>query len=148
MAANFCWMPSSLLASLDVIEFQTADTFSLDLSKVIYNLCMHSKGEKVNVLLRSRRKSLIKRENIWLTWLWKWTLESRNTQVFNNNNNSIKVNIIMIICLIVNTEWVFGFQKDQEFRDHLTYSLALKKDTPPWSDWSKIFSKVKARTLT
>jgi hypothetical protein len=67
-AADLCWMHSSLLASVDIIEFQTADGFSLiDLTKAINNLCLHSRDEKVNVMLRSRRNSLITWEKMWLT---------------------------------------------------------------------------------
>jgi hypothetical protein len=46
-------MLSSLLASVDVIEFQTTDTYSsLDLTKVICNRCIYSRDEKVKVMLR------------------------------------------------------------------------------------------------
>jgi hypothetical protein len=49
----------SLLASVDVIEFQTTEAnSSLDLINVIYNLSIHSRDEKLKVMLRTRPKSL------------------------------------------------------------------------------------------
>jgi hypothetical protein len=40
---NFCWMRSSLLASVDVIEFHTTEAYSnLDRTKVKYNTYKHS----------------------------------------------------------------------------------------------------------
>jgi hypothetical protein len=49
MTANLCWMRSSLLTSVDVIEFQTKDAYSRD--------------EKVRVMLRTKLNSLVQREN-------------------------------------------------------------------------------------
>jgi hypothetical protein len=62
-AANLCRMPSNLLASVDVIGFQATDAYSsLDPTNAIYNMCIYSRDEKVNVMLRTRRESLISRE--------------------------------------------------------------------------------------
>jgi hypothetical protein len=56
--ANICWMGSSLLASVDVIKFQTTDAYSsLDITNVIYNLCINSRDEKVKVMQRTRPNS-------------------------------------------------------------------------------------------
>jgi hypothetical protein len=53
-AANLCWMRSSLLASVDVIEFQTTDAYAnLDLTNTMYNLSIHSTDEKLKVMLRT-----------------------------------------------------------------------------------------------
>jgi hypothetical protein len=47
MATNLCWMRSSLLASVDVTEFQTTEAYSsLGLTNVVYSLSIHSKNEK------------------------------------------------------------------------------------------------------
>jgi hypothetical protein len=55
-------MRSSLLASVDVFEFQATDAYSsLDLTNVIYDLCVHSREEKVKAMLRTRLNSLIRR---------------------------------------------------------------------------------------
>jgi hypothetical protein len=55
-----CWMRSSLLASVDIIEFQTTDAFSsLDLTNVLYKLSIHSSDEKLKVMLRTRPNGLI-----------------------------------------------------------------------------------------
>jgi hypothetical protein len=49
----------SLLASVDVIEFQTTDAYSsLDLTDAVYNLNIHSIEEKLKVMLRTRPNSL------------------------------------------------------------------------------------------
>jgi hypothetical protein len=59
-ATNLCWKHSSLLASVDVIEFQIKDAYSiLDLSNAMYNLSKHSKDEKFKVILRTIPKSSI-----------------------------------------------------------------------------------------
>jgi hypothetical protein len=56
-------MRSSLLASVDVIEFQSMDTYSsLDLTNVIHSLSIHSRDEKLKVMLRTRPNSLIYNE--------------------------------------------------------------------------------------
>jgi cellobiose-specific phosphotransferase system component IIB len=48
--ANFCWMRSSSLASVEVIEFRTTEAYSnLDLTKVKYSTCKHS-GRKICML--------------------------------------------------------------------------------------------------
>jgi hypothetical protein len=53
-------MRSSLFASGDVIEFQATDAYtSLDLTIVIYNVNIHSRDEKVKVMLRTGPNSLI-----------------------------------------------------------------------------------------
>jgi hypothetical protein len=58
-------MRSSVLASVDVIEFQTTEAYAtLDLTRVKYNRYMHLRDEKENVMLRTRPKNLIHRENI------------------------------------------------------------------------------------
>jgi hypothetical protein len=45
-------MRSSLLASVNVIEFQTEDAYSsLDLTNVVYNLSIHSRDEKFNLII-------------------------------------------------------------------------------------------------
>jgi hypothetical protein len=45
-------MRSSLLASVDLIEFQTTDAYSsLDLTNVVYNLSIHSTDEKLKVII-------------------------------------------------------------------------------------------------
>jgi hypothetical protein len=45
---NFCWMRSSLLASVDVIEFQTTEAYSnLDLTEVKYSTYKHSREENL-----------------------------------------------------------------------------------------------------
>jgi hypothetical protein len=45
-------MRSSLLASVDVIEFQKTDAYSsLDLTNVVYNLSIHSTDEKLKVII-------------------------------------------------------------------------------------------------
>jgi hypothetical protein len=45
---NFCWMRSSLLASVDVIEFHTTEAYSyLDLIKVKYKTYKHSREERL-----------------------------------------------------------------------------------------------------
>jgi hypothetical protein len=63
--ANLCWMRSSLLASVDITEFQTTDAYSsLDLTNVIYNLSKHSRDEKFKVILRTRPSSLKQCEKI------------------------------------------------------------------------------------
>jgi hypothetical protein len=60
-----CWMRSSLLASVDVTEFQTTDAYSsLDLTNVIYTLSIHSRDEKLKVMLQTRPNSLIQWEKI------------------------------------------------------------------------------------
>jgi hypothetical protein len=59
-AANLCWMRSSLLASVDVIEFHTTDAYlSLDETNVVYNQSIHSIDEKLKVMLRTTPNSLI-----------------------------------------------------------------------------------------
>jgi hypothetical protein len=41
---NFCWMRSSILASVDVIEFHTTEAYSnLGLTKVKYETYKHSR---------------------------------------------------------------------------------------------------------
>lgn len=57
MALNLCWMRSNLLASAYVIEFQI--TNSLDLTNIIYmyDLWIHSRDEKVKVMLRAKPNS-------------------------------------------------------------------------------------------
>jgi hypothetical protein len=48
MDVNFCWMRSSLLASVDVIEFHTTEAYSnLGLTKVKYKTYKHSREEKL-----------------------------------------------------------------------------------------------------
>jgi hypothetical protein len=48
MDVNFCWMCSSLLASVDVIEFHTTEAYSnLGLTKVKYKTNKHSREEKL-----------------------------------------------------------------------------------------------------
>jgi hypothetical protein len=45
-------MRSSLFASVDISEFQTTDAYaSLYLTKVIYTVSIHSRGEKLKVML-------------------------------------------------------------------------------------------------
>jgi hypothetical protein len=52
-------MRSSLLASVDIIEFQTTDAYSsLDLTNAMYNLSIHSRDEKLKVILTTRPNSL------------------------------------------------------------------------------------------
>jgi hypothetical protein len=59
-AANLFWMRSSLFASVHVIEFQTTDAYSsLDLTNAIYNVSIHSRDEKLKVMLLNRPSSLI-----------------------------------------------------------------------------------------
>jgi hypothetical protein len=56
---NLCWMRYSLLASVDVIEFQTTDAYSiLDLSNAMCNLRIRCKDEKLKVMLRTIPNSL------------------------------------------------------------------------------------------
>jgi hypothetical protein len=44
--ANFCRMGSNILASVDVMEFQTTEAYSnLDLTKVKYSIYKHSREE-------------------------------------------------------------------------------------------------------
>jgi hypothetical protein len=51
-ATNFCWMCSSLLASIDVIEFQTTEACSsLDVTRVKYNMYIYSMDEEMKVTL-------------------------------------------------------------------------------------------------
>jgi hypothetical protein len=46
--ANFCWMCSSLLASVNMTEFQTAEAYSsLDLPKVKCSMQGNSREEKL-----------------------------------------------------------------------------------------------------
>jgi hypothetical protein len=46
VGCNFCWTPSSLLASVDVIEFQTAEAYSvLDVTNVKYIIHKQSREE-------------------------------------------------------------------------------------------------------
>jgi hypothetical protein len=53
-------MRSNLLASVGVIEFQTAEAYSsLDLNDVNYNMYRHSKDEKVKATLQTRPNNLI-----------------------------------------------------------------------------------------
>jgi hypothetical protein len=60
MSKNLHWMRSSLLALVDVIEFQTVEMYSsLALSEVKYNTYMHSRDEKLKVMLRTRPKNLV-----------------------------------------------------------------------------------------
>jgi hypothetical protein len=52
-AAIFCWMCSSLLASVVVIEFQTTEAYSsFDLIKVQYNIYRDPREEKGKVIVR------------------------------------------------------------------------------------------------
>jgi hypothetical protein len=78
-------MRSSLLASVDVIEFQTQDAYSsLDLTNVIYNLCIHSRDEKVKVMLRTRPNSLMQREKSMVDVVMKMKFRmNKYSQVFN-----------------------------------------------------------------
>jgi hypothetical protein len=51
-------MRSRLLASVDVIEFQTMDAYSsLDIINAMYNLSIHSREDKLKVMLRTRPNS-------------------------------------------------------------------------------------------
>jgi hypothetical protein len=60
----FCWMHSILLASVDVIEFQTKEAYStFDLTGVKYNMYIHVEDEKVNVTVQIRPNNLIQRQN-------------------------------------------------------------------------------------
>jgi hypothetical protein len=57
-------MVSSLLASVDVIEFQTAEAYSsFDLSNVKYNRHKQSRDENLKLMERIRPNSLIRSEN-------------------------------------------------------------------------------------
>jgi hypothetical protein len=56
-----------LFASVDVMEFQTTEAYStLALTKVAYNTNMHSRVEKLNVILRIKPSNFIHWENIKL----------------------------------------------------------------------------------
>jgi hypothetical protein len=45
-------MRSSLLASADITEFQTAEVYSnLDITNIKYNMYTHSRDEKVEIML-------------------------------------------------------------------------------------------------
>jgi hypothetical protein len=58
-------MRSSLLASVDVIEFQTAEAYSnLDLTNVRFSVYKHSREEKQKVMERIIPKSFILAENM------------------------------------------------------------------------------------
>jgi hypothetical protein len=47
-SANLYWVRSGLLESVNVFEIQKTDAYSsLDLNKIIYNLRIHSRDEKV-----------------------------------------------------------------------------------------------------
>jgi hypothetical protein len=57
-------MRSSLLASVDVIEFHSTEAYSnLGLTKVKYKTYKHSREEKLLVIEQIRPKSLINSEN-------------------------------------------------------------------------------------
>jgi hypothetical protein len=46
--AKFCWMHSSLLASVEVMEFQIIETYyNFDLTKVRYSTYKHSREENL-----------------------------------------------------------------------------------------------------
>jgi hypothetical protein len=78
-------MRSSLLASVDIIEFLTKNAYSsLDLTYVIYNLCIHSGDEKVKVMLLTGPNSLrvIQGENV-VNVVMKMKFIINNSQVFN-----------------------------------------------------------------
>jgi hypothetical protein len=65
MAASLCWMRSSLLVLVGVIEFQTTDAYSkLNLTNAMYNLSIHSREEELKVMLRTRPNSLTQWEKI------------------------------------------------------------------------------------
>jgi hypothetical protein len=52
---NFCWMYSSMLTSVDVIEFRTTEAYSnLGLTNVKYSTYKQSRGEKLKVIERIR----------------------------------------------------------------------------------------------
>jgi hypothetical protein len=49
-AANLCWIRSSLLASVDIMEFQTTDAYySLDRTGAMYSLSIDSIEEKLKI---------------------------------------------------------------------------------------------------
>lgn len=53
-------MRFNLLASVDVIEFQTTETYStLDLTNIKYNMNINSRDEESKVMLRTRPYNLI-----------------------------------------------------------------------------------------
>jgi hypothetical protein len=61
-------MRFTLFASVGVIELQTTEAYStLDLTNVKYNVNIHSRDEKLKVMLRTRHYNLIQSENIKLT---------------------------------------------------------------------------------
>jgi hypothetical protein len=48
---NFYWTCSSLLATVNMIEFHTTEAYSnLDLTKLEYNIYKHSREENVKVM--------------------------------------------------------------------------------------------------
>jgi hypothetical protein len=55
MDDNFCWLQQSVLASEDLIEFQTTQTYpNLDITSVKYNTYKKSREENVKVMERIR----------------------------------------------------------------------------------------------
>jgi hypothetical protein len=45
-AANFCWIRSSFLASVDATEFQTTETYSsVDLIDIKYNMFINTRDK-------------------------------------------------------------------------------------------------------
>jgi hypothetical protein len=62
---DFRWMCSSLLASVDVMEFQTTQAYSnLDLTNGNYSMYKQSREENLKVMERIRPNSFIHSENI------------------------------------------------------------------------------------
>jgi hypothetical protein len=96
-ATNLCWMRSSLLASVDIIDFQTTDAYSiLDLTNAMYNLSKHSKDEKLKGILWTVSKSLTHWEKIKFTWPWK-----RSLALINNPRSFLESVWVIIVCLFV-----------------------------------------------
>jgi hypothetical protein len=62
---RLCWMHSSLLASVDVTEFQATEMYSsLDLTGVKYYRFRYFKGKKKKIMLQTRPNNFIHCENI------------------------------------------------------------------------------------
>jgi hypothetical protein len=65
MDVNFCRICSSLLASVDVTEFQNAEIYSnLDLTNVKYSTYEHYREENLKVMERIRPKSFMNSKNM------------------------------------------------------------------------------------
>jgi hypothetical protein len=83
MAVNFCWMRSNLLASEDVIEFQTPEAhWSLNLTQVKYNnmrTVEEGEGQCSYTANCTQQFSTVRKHVVNITV--KVSLKSRNTQM-------------------------------------------------------------------